>query len=262
MNANSGVGTAVSSSIALFGGGGIGRTSFEAFLQALRQNNLIRVLAEPNLVTSSGQQADFLAGGEFPIPVPQAGTSGAAAITIEYKDFGVRLSFVPVVLGDGKIRLKVSPEVSELDYSNAVTFDGFSIPALTKRNLSTTVELKDGQTLALAGLLQSNISATKSVTPLLGDIPVMGALFRSVSYQRKETELVVLVTPQVVDAMNPSEVPDLPGEHWTIPTENDLFLNQELGGPGGAKVKHAAGQELKPGPARYFGPYGFNAVER
>jgi pilus assembly protein CpaC len=262
LNTNAGVGTSVSSSVALFGGGGIGRTSFEAFLQALRQNNLIRVLAEPNLVTSSGQQADFLAGGEFPIPIPQAGASGSAAITIEYKDYGVRLSFVPITLGDGKIRLKVSPEVSELDYSNAVTFDGFSIPALTKRNLSTTVELKDGQTLALAGLLQSNINANKSVTPLLGDVPVLGALFRSVSYQRKETELVVLVTPQLVDAMNPSEVPDLPGEHWTVPTENDLFFNQDLGGPGGEKTHHPASQELKPGPARYFGPYGFNAVVR
>jgi pilus assembly protein CpaC len=262
LNTNAGVGTAVSSSIALFGGGSIGRTSFEAFLTALRSNNLIRLLAEPNLVTSSGQEANFLAGGEIPIPVPQAGSSGAAAITIEYKDYGVRLAFVPVVLGDGKIRLKVSPEVSQLDYSNAVTFDGFSIPALTKRNLSTTVELKDGQTLALAGLLQTNTNATKSVTPLLGDAPVLGALFRSVSYQRQETELVVLVTPEVVDAMNPSEVPDLPGEHWTVPTENDLFLFQDLGGPGGAHVRHPASQELKPGPARYFGPYGFNPVER
>lgn len=262
LNTNAGVGTSVSSSIALFGGGSIGKTSFEAFLTAMRSNNLIRLLAEPNLVTSSGQQANFVAGGEIPIPVPQAGTSGAAAITIEYKEFGVRLSFVPVVLGDGKIRLKVSPEVSQLDYSNAVTFDGFSIPALTKRNLTTTVELKDGQTLALAGLLQSNINATKNVVPGLGDVPVLGALFRSVSYQRQETELVVLVTPEIVDAMNPSEVPDLPGEHWSIPTENDLFLNQDLGGPGGAKVKHPASQELKPGPARYFGPYGFNAVER
>jgi len=262
LNTNAGVGTSVSSSVALYGGGSIGRTNFEAFLTALRSNNLIRLLAEPNLVTTSGQEANFLAGGEIPIPVPQAGASGAAAITIEYKDYGVRLSFVPIVLGDGKIRLKVSPEVSQLDYSNAVTINGFSIPALTKRNLSTTVELKDGQTLALAGLLQTNINATKNVTPLLGDAPVLGALFRSVSYQRQETELVVLVTPEIVDAMNPSEVPDLPGEHWTIPTENDLFLFQDVGGPGGAKVRHPASQELKPGPARYFGPYGFNAVEK
>ena len=145
-------------------------------------------MAEPNLVASSGQQADFLAGGEFPIPIPHP-SAGGSTITIEYKDYGVRLSFVPVVLGDGKIRLKVSPEVSELDYSNAVSFDGFSVPALTKRNLSTTVELKDGQTLALAGLLQNQINATKNVTPWLGDVPVLGgSLFRSVSYQRNETE--------------------------------------------------------------------------
>lgn len=262
LNTNAGVGTTVNSSVALFGGGSIGRTSFEAFLTALRTNNLIRLLAEPDLVTGSGQEANFLAGGEIPIPVPQAGASGSSVITIEYKDYGVRLSFVPVVLGDGKIRLKVSPEVSQLDYSNAVIIDGFSVPALTKRNLSTTVELKDGQTLALAGLLQSNLNANKSVTPVLGDLPVIGPLFRSVSYQRQETELVVLVTPQLVEAMNPGEVPDVPGEHWAIPTENDLFLNQQLGGPGAALVKHPATQELKPGPARYFGPYGFNAVER
>jgi pilus assembly protein CpaC len=257
-----GVGTAVSSAVQIFGGGRIGRTAFEGFLDALRQNNLLRVLAEPNLVTSSGQEADFLAGGEFPIPIPQAGASGAAAITVDYKQYGVRLSFVPVALGDGKIRLKVSPEVSDLDYTNSVTFSGFTIPGLTKRTLSTTVELKDGQTFALAGLLHTRLDATKSVTPLLGDIPVVGALFRSVRYQRSETELVVLVTPQLVDAMNPSEVPDLPGEHWTIPTENDLFLFQDLGGPGSTKVHHPASQDLKPGPARYFGPYGFNAVER
>jgi len=222
---------AVNPAVTVFGRAQIGDTTIDVFINALRQNNLLRILAEPNLIAMSGQEANFLAGGEFPIPVTQSGdTGGGNAITIEYREFGVRLKMVPVVLGDGRIRLKVAPEVSDLDFTTAVRFGGFVVPGLTSRKLETTVELGDGQTFAIAGLLNNSITATKDVTPVLGDVPLLGALFRSVRYQRKETELVVLVTPRLVDALNPGDVPTLPGEHWRDPNEADLFLNQDLGG--------------------------------
>jgi pilus assembly protein CpaC len=199
--------------------------------------------------------------------VTQGGASGAGgtAITIEYREFGVRLRMVPVVMGDGRIRLKVAPEVSDLDFTTAVRFGGFVIPGLTSRKLETTVELAEGQTFALAGLLNSSITGTKDVTPVLGDLPIVGPLFRSVRYQKKETELVVLVTPRIVEAMNPGQVPTLPGEHWRDPTEFDLFLNKDIGGempPPGADSSQKAMTTADTPPenrvaARFHGEYGF-----
>lgn len=248
-------------SVTQFGRAVFGQMSLNYYIQALRQNNLLRVLAEPNLVATSGQEASFLAGGEFPIPVTQGGGTGAGgtAVTVEYRSFGVKLVFVPVVLGDGKIRLKVAPEVSDLDFTTAVKFNGFVIPGLTQRKLQTTVEMTEGQTFALAGLLNNNVAATKDVTPLLGDLPVVGALFRSVRYQRKETELVVIVTPRLVEPLNPAQVPTLPGEKWRHPTEGDLFWQRDLGGPTGDKKKaapaaNAAAPEQTP---RFKGQFGF-----
>jgi pilus assembly protein CpaC len=223
--------TTPGNAVTQFGVGQAGNTTFDYFIAALRENDLLRILAEPNLIAMSGQEASFLAGGEFPVPVPQSGTGNTVTITIEYKEFGVRLKFTPVVLGDGRIRLKLSPEVSDLDFSTAVNFSGFVVPGLTTRRVSSVVELADGESLSIAGLLNQNVTASKQVTPLLGDIPVLGVLFRSVRYQRKETELVVLVTPHLVSPLGPSDVPELPGEHWRHPTESDLFLFQDLGGP-------------------------------
>ena len=174
------------------------------------------------------------------------------------------MKFIPVVLGNGRIRLKMSPEVSELDYANGVTLDNFVIPGTTQRRLSTTVELADGQTFAVAGLLQSNITSSKQVTPLLGDLPVLGPLFRSVRYQNQDTELVVLVTPHLVEAINPAQVPNMPGEIWESPTEKNLFLDQYLGGDRASMVGTIA---LQPGqvdlehrvtPA-FYGQVGFVA---
>jgi len=142
----------------------------------------------------------------------------------------VKLKFVPIILGDGHIRLKVSPEVSDLDYGNGVTLNGFTVPGISQRKVTTTVELADGQSFALAGLLNTSVAANKNVTPLLGDLPIIGPLFRTVRYSRKETELVVLVTPHIVEPMNPNAVPRLPGEAWIMPTENELFMNAYLGG--------------------------------
>jgi pilus assembly protein CpaC len=221
-----------SAAVTQFGRGMIGSTAFDYFVTALRQNNLLRILAEPNLVATSGQEASFLAGGEYPIPVTQGGGStGGTAVTVEFKEFGVKLKMTPVVLGGGRVKINVAPEVSDLDFTTAVRFNGFLIPGLTSRKINTTVELNEGQTFAIAGLLNHSISATKDVTPVLGDVPVIGALFRSVRYQKKETELVVLVTPRIVEGMNPAQVPPVPGETWRHPTEGELFLNQDLGGP-------------------------------
>jgi pilus assembly protein CpaC len=255
----------INPAVTVFGAGQLGSTAFEAFVTALRRNNLLRVLAEPNLIAMSGQQASFLAGGEFPVPVPQDSGSGASTITIEYKQFGVKLDFVPTVLGDGKIRLKVEPEVSDLDFSRSVSFQGFVIPALTKRTVSTTIELHEGQTFAVAGLLNNRIVANKDVTPLLGDLPIIGALFRSVRYERSETELVVLVTPRLVNALNPDEVGELPGHGWKDPTELQLFLDRNIGRSGDAAGGRpaegnrdgAAAAGPPAAPARFRGQYGF-----
>ncbi len=239
--------TAVNPSVTLYGAGQIGNFYLEYFIQALRSNNLMRVLAEPNLIATSGQEASFLAGGEFPVPVTQGGGgAGGVAVTVEYREFGVRLKFVPVVLGNGKIRLLVAPEVSDLDFTTAVRFNGFVIPGLTSRKVQTTIELGDGQSFAIAGLLNNSVTAQKDVTPLLGDLPVVGALFRSVRYQRKETELVVLVTPRLVDAMNPAQTPTLPGEHWRNPNEMELFWNRDLGGEVEPKKTHRSGATTRP----------------
>lgn len=241
--------------VTMFGRGEAGQVAFDYFISALRQNNLLRILAEPNVVAMSGQEATFLAGGQIPIPVVQnsSGASGPT-ITIEKWEYGVKLTFTPIVLGDGRIRLKVSPEVSDLDYTTAVKVSGFVIPGMTQRKLTTTVELAEGQTFALAGLLNQSVAASKDVTPGLGDIPVLGALFRSVRYQRKETELVVMVTPRLVEALNPSQVPLAPGEKWRHPTEVELFGNQDLGGP----VRPQKPSESAPaaGP-RIIGSHGF-----
>lgn len=237
----------------IYGGGQIGTFFFEAFLTALRQNNLARILAEPNLTVISGQEANFLAGGEYPFPVPQ-NSGGGTTITINYKEYGVRLKFTPVVLGDGRIRLKVAPEVSQLDYQNAVNINGYRVPGLTQRKLQTVVELGEGETFAVAGLLNNTVTADKQVTPLLGDLPVIGPMFRSVRYQRSETELVVIVTPYVVGGIKPDQVPTLPGEFWRHPTDDQLFFKQDLGGP----VMH---KEKKPEAKNYFGSVGYTAPE-
>ena len=226
----------LSPAVTLLGGGIIGDVAFQAFVSALRENNLLRVLAEPNLTLISGEEGVFLAGGEIPIPVPQ----GDETLTIEYKSFGIKLRALPVVMGDGRIRVRVEPEVSDIDPSTGVTVAGVSVPGFRVRQLSTEVELVSGQTFVLAGLLDSSVTANKQVTPILGDVPILGTLFRSVRYQRRETELVVLITPRLVSPLNPDEVPPLPGEGWKHPNECQLFLQGQMGGEAGVAVPHQA----------------------
>lgn len=198
------------------------------FFDALKANSLGRVLAEPTLVSMSGKKANFLAGGEIPIPVPQGTTAGAT--TIQYKQFGVGLEFLSTVMADGVINLQVSPEVSELDYTNAVNLNGYTVPALTTRKVDTTVELRHGQSFAIAGILKESMRGANQRMPVLGEVPVLGALFSSKQYQKSETELVVIVTPRLAKPVSGRDI-RLPGENMTPPSDRDLFLLGKLNGP-------------------------------
>ena len=187
------------------------RYDLGAMVKALSTKGLFQSLAEPNLVTQNGKEASFLAGGEYPYPVAH-GTGGATSISIEFKEFGIRLKFTPTVIGNDLIHLKVAPEVSSLDFGNAVTMNGFRVPALTSRRTQTEVELRDGQTFAIAGLMDNSITQTMSKIPGLGDIPILGYLFRSKAYQKNATELVVMITPQILKRDSTgvaSKIPDV-----------------------------------------------------
>ncbi|MCC2109007.1 MAG: type II and III secretion system protein family protein [Hyphomicrobiales bacterium] len=191
-----------------------GGTKVDVLVQALEGRGLARRLAEPNLTAMSGQTASFLAGGEFPFPV--AGANGA--VSVEFKKFGVGLSFTPTVLANGVISLKIEPEVSQIDVTNAVSIGGISIPSLVVRRVSTNVELKDGQSFALAGLLQSVSSENINALPWINDVPVIGALFRSTAFERRETELAVIVTPHLVR-------PTRPGQKLRSPLDATVSVN-------------------------------------
>ena len=180
-------------------------------IKALETQGLFQSLAEPNLVTQNGSEASFLAGGEYPYPVVQ-GSGLNAAVTILFKEFGVRLSFTPTVIGNDLVHLKVAPEVSALDFSNAITIEGFRIPALSTRRTQTEVELRSGQTFAIAGLIDNTATETMSKIPGIGDIPILGLLFKSRAYQKNQTELIVMITPHILRADSVgvgSELPDL-----------------------------------------------------
>ena len=202
--------------------------SLDVTLTALETKGLVRRLAEPDLVALSGDTASFLAGGEFPVPTAQTSTGGFPIITTEYKPFGVQLTFVPTVLDGGIINLRLVPSVSELDFTQAVQTSGFLIPSITKREARTTIELRDGQSFAIAGLLQSRNHRDIQQLPWIGSVPVLGALFRSAAYQQLETDLVVIVTPHLV-------APSVPGQRLASPLDNyiptndvDFFLMGEM----------------------------------
>lgn len=206
----------------------IGSVRLFSALDALERKGLVKTLAEPTLIALSGESASFLAGGEFPIPVLQGnggggGGVGNGGITIEFKPFGVSLAFTPTVLDDGVISLEVSPEVSSIDPSASVSVNGLVVPGLLTRRAKTTVELRDGQSFAIAGLIRSDFSDTVRQLPVLGSIPIIGALFRSSGFQKNESELVMIVTPRLVKPMR-AEDARLPTERVGDPHELDLFL--------------------------------------
>ena len=217
---------------ALFRFGSNGAT-WTGFIDALKPDGLIKVLAEPTLIALSGNEASFLAGGQFPVPVPQ----GLGTVAIEYKDFGVQLKFTPTVLADNKINIKVRPEVSELDFSTALQFGGFVIPGLNTRGAETVVELADGQSFAIAGLMRDTARDTMSKFPLLGDIPILGALFRSRAFQRNETELVIIATPRLVKPLDTAKQ-SLPTDFYHEPSDAEFYVlglmeSQDSGRAGG-----------------------------
>jgi len=181
-----------------------------AFLRMLRQEGAFRELAEPNLIAMNGSQASFLAGGEFPVPVLQMSSNGTG-ITIVWKEYGVRLNFKPTIIDEDHIRLELEPEVSTIDFNNGVRFNGFVVPALRTRRAKTGVELRDGQSFALAGLLDNSETKTLSRIPIVSDIPVLGALFKSKSFEKKETELMFIVTAHMVKPVSPDDLPNMRG---------------------------------------------------
>jgi len=252
---------------------GFPRVQMQLFIDALAQNSLLKVLAEPDLIAVSGETASFLAGGEFPIPVPQSGAA-TGAITIQFREFGVKVNFTPVVLAHQRIRLRVAPEVSETDFSTAIQISGFVVPGLTQRRVETTIEVTNGQTLAVAGLLSEQVRGIANKLPGLGEVPVLGALFRSVEYQRRQTELVVLVTPEIISPMDPQQVPKVPGEDMASPNDFELYALGLLEGEGTFEKKEEQGEPLpnngggesapplnsQPEEISLHGPWGFSTA--
>src|SRR5918999_1717775 len=209
-----------------------------AAVRALKGRGLFESLAEPNLITQDGREASFLAGGEFPYPVVQGGGANQS-VTIVFKEFGVRLRFTPTITGGGFIHLKVAPEVSTLDFANGVTMEGFRVPALATRRTETEVELRDGQTFAISGLIDRNMNETLRRVPGIGDIPILGYLFRSQAFQKNNTELGVMITPHIVTRDSPGVTPNLPGLSQpflsnptnTIPMPGPAFSNPMSNAP-------------------------------
>jgi pilus assembly protein CpaC len=226
-------------------------------LDALESKGLIKTLAEPNLVAMSGDTASFLAGGQIPVPIAQTAGVGGTAITITYQDFGISLGFTPTILKDGMINLVVKPEVSSIDPAVSVQEAGVTIPGLKVRRASTTVEMRDGESLTIAGLLSDNYQNQMTAFPWLGDIPVLGALFRSPNFQANKTELVIVVTPHLVVARRGPVA--LPTDHFTAPSDYELFLFGMLAGKGAhLRPEDRALLSQDPATARggVEGPYG------
>lgn len=224
-----------------------GSKMWTLLIDAMKEEGLIQILAKPTLISLSGQPAHFLAGGEFPVPVPDDDGIG-----VEWREFGVRLNFTPTVLDDGIISMNVSPEVSELDYTSVMTISGYVIPGLTTRKASTRVELKDGQSFAIAGLLNNKVRETIHKFPLLGDIPILGALFRSSSFQKDETELVIVVTPHLVKPFY-AESQSLPTDSFVAPDSFEFNMLGLMEGRGRADDKAAMPQPHKKGLEGDFG---------
>jgi len=229
-------------------GGAIFSTSrFQIMLEALESKGVVRTLAEPNLIALSGQEATFLAGGEYPVPSSQDN----GAITVVYKPFGVQLNFTPRVVDGDIINLTMKASVSSIDPTNsAVLGDGFKVDAFRKRETSTTVEMRDGESFAIAGLLQDDFRDLNNQVPWLGDVPILGALFRSTEYQRSQSELVIIITPHLVTPTR-GEALALPTDRVRIPTENELFLNGRVAG---RRLKGAAGEVAR---QDFTGSYGY-----
>ena len=197
-----------------------------ATIEALESKGLVQLLAEPNVLAENGKQASFLAGGQFPFPSIQAGSNGAGTVSIQFKEYGVRLNFLPTVTPRGTIRLQVAPEVSSLDFSNAITISGFEVPSIDTRKVRTEVELSDGQSFAIGGLLDNRDTETYYKLPFLGDIPILGKFFQSMTKTRNNTELIVIVTPEIVSPiLAGSPLPELKYPTKFLPPNSGIPMN-------------------------------------
>lgn len=224
---------------------GVGANGLSAYLSLMEGNNLLHVLAQPTLVAMSGHKATFLAGGEIPIPVPQSSGSGSPTITIQYKKYGVSLDLIPTVLSKSQIALKVAPTVSALDYQHAVLIQGFEVPALTTRQVETSVTLGDGESLVIGGLVNRQMQQNIQKVPLLGDLPIIGAFFRNISYQKTEDELAIIVTPKLVRPIAAGvKLPPMPGAELD---KTRFSLGRAMFMPGSDGRAPAAEDETGPG---------------
>ncbi|MBL4801675.1 MAG: type II and III secretion system protein family protein [Emcibacter sp.] len=231
----------------LFGGFRAGNFDINYIIDALETEGVLSILAEPNLTTLSGEPASFLAGGEYPVPTLDDGQ-----VVIEFKEFGISLEFTPVVLSNGRINMHIKPEVSQLSSNGSITLQGFNIPALSTRRVETTIELGSGQSFAVAGLLQNSVTHDLEKFPWLGDIPILGTLFRSSKFRRQETELVIIVTPYIVEPHKGGTMP-MPTDGFQAPNDFDRYIKgqsyatrkpdmpQPVQGKNGHKLKSAAG---------------------
>jgi pilus assembly protein CpaC len=211
--------------LAFFPGLGVG-----ADISALETDGVVQVLAEPNVMATNGKEASFLAGGEFPYPVVQSATGGTAAVTIEFKEYGIRINFIPTITPRGTIHLQVAPEVSALDYTNEATISGFEVPGITERRVNTEVELADGESFMIGGLLDKTTSDTFQKIPFLGDIPILGKLFQSELRTKNDTELIVIVTPEIVSPFAAGTT--LPTPHYPVaflPANSNIPMHQPDG---------------------------------
>jgi pilus assembly protein CpaC len=235
----------------------VGGGDLTVLFDALETKGLIKTLAEPTLVAMSGDTANFLAGGEFPIPVAQQSTGGTAlpVITIEFKQFGISLAFTPTILQDGMINMVVNPEVSSIDPTTSIQLGDISIPGIKVRRAHTTVELRDGESFTVAGLLSDDYQSNINQWPFLGDLPVIGALFRSTGYQRDQTELVIVVTPHLV---TPKRGPTAtPADAFVPPSDFELFLfGNQRGKAENLQPEDRALMSAEPGKGGLDGPYG------
>jgi pilus assembly protein CpaC len=239
--------TSPSSSLNIFMGNSNNSAVTQGFIRALHSRGALRALAEPNLIAMHGQKASFLAGGEFPIPVIQSVSAGQTAISVIFKEFGVKLDFTPTIIDENHIRLELAPEVSSLDFASGVTIQSLVIPGLRVRRAKTVLELRDGQSFALAGLIDNREQVNLSKIPLLGDIPILGELFKSRSFQRNETELLFLATVKIVEPLNPDQIPRLPGVSELKPiTPNPAGATPSgsIEGQSGHSVPRKSGEQI------------------
>ncbi|MFL4470495.1 type II and III secretion system protein family protein [Tateyamaria armeniaca] len=256
-NSSGGVGTSLGGNIpainenagAILFGFNTGNTQVGLLLEALETKGVVRTLAEPNLVALSGQEAKFLAGGEYPVPVSQDN----GVITIEFKPFGIELNFIPRVVDKDLINLELEAAVSAIDPTNGFAVNGFEIDAFSRRETSTTVEMRDGESFAIAGLLEDNFDDNSSQLPWLGDVPILGALFRSASYQRNQTELVIIITAHLVSPVR-GDILALPTDRIKPPSEKDLFLYGRTAAGTRVPKQGAAGEVAK---QDFSGSYGY-----